>query len=119
MTININTQQDVSIVELPARLVQQNAATVRQAIYQHIEAGNPFILLDLGETEFVDSSGLAVLVAAYKAVQPQAGAVHLLNPNNNVLALIELTRLHQIFDIFQDKATAIFDLRGQPATTQE
>ena len=50
-------------------------------------------------TRFIDSSGLGVLLSLNKTLRTQGGILKLLNPSNAVAQLIELTRLHRVFEI--------------------
>jgi len=59
------------------------------------------------DVSFTDSSGLAVLVAAYKGVKESNGCAVLLSPQPNVQSLLELTRLQELFEIFEDENTAV------------
>lgn len=101
----------VELVSLPNQLVMRNAPEVRKAIRDLVEAGHHLLILDLEPVEFVDSSGLSVLVTTLKALQPVGGSVVLLDPSDNVRALIELTRLHKVFEIYEDREAAIADLQ--------
>ncbi len=59
------------------------------------------IEIDLAQTEFVNSSGLGDLIAVYKLARKRAGKIpiRLLNPSMSVAQFLELTRLHEIFEI--------------------
>ena len=50
-------------------------------------------------TTFVDSSGLGALISLHKHLSERDGKVRLLNPRQSVLQLLELTRMHRIFEI--------------------
>ena len=95
------------LIELPARLVMANAVQIRNFLKQVVAHGRTQLVLDLHQVEFIDSSGLSVLVSALKAAQEQDGDVVLLSPSDGVRSLIELTRLHQVFEIFEDQDAAI------------
>jgi anti-sigma B factor antagonist len=97
----------VEIIELPARLVMANASDTRRALFDLIEQGRNRLIFDLKRVDFIDSSGLSVLVSALKAANNDTGEVLLLSPNDAVRSLIELTRLHHIFEIFEDRNAAI------------
>lgn len=97
----------VELVALQERLVMANSMELRRALVELVEKGRRNIVLDLGNVEFVDSSGLAVLVSTLKAANAESGEVVLLNPTKGVRSLIELTRLHNVFEIFEDKDAAI------------
>ena len=115
--MNISNQQhgSVDVVKLPQRLVMENAPAVRKDLLHLINTGHQQLVLDLGEVAFVDSSGLSVLVSALKAANKNAGSVVLLNLTNDVRALIELTRMHEVFQIFADEQAAIDQLNQEVA----
>ena len=115
--MNISNQQhgNVDVVKLPQRLVMENAPAVRKDLLHLIDTGHQQLVLDLGEVTFVDSSGLSVLVSALKAANKNAGSVALLNLTNDVRALIELTRMHEVFQIFADEQAAIDQLNQEVA----
>ena len=69
---------------------------VRAAMASDIKA----IEIDLAETDFVDSCGLGALISIYKfANRRHAIPIRLLNPSPSVQQILELTRLHRLFEI--------------------
>jgi anti-sigma B factor antagonist len=110
MDLQTQSHGTVELVTLPQRLVMANAQELRTAIRALVERGRTRLILDLHGVEFVDSSGLSVLVSTLKAVRPRQGVVVLLSPTDGVRSLIELTRLHQIFEIYEDREAAIGEL---------
>ena len=57
------------------------------------------IEIDLSETLFVDSCGLGALISLHKTTCNRNGTVRLLNPTPPVQQILELTRMHRIFEI--------------------
>ena len=57
------------------------------------------IVLDLRDLRFVDSAGLAVLVAAHERFQARGVEVFFIRPGANVMRVLELTGLDAAFDI--------------------
>ena len=55
--------------------------------------------LDFSSVEFIDSSGVGALLGVYKKLPEGAGNVRLRNVKASVQAVIELLRLHRIFEI--------------------
>lgn len=107
------TQHDsVTVVQITDKLVMSNAEAMRESLAALVDQGNRRIVIDLRLVGFVDSSGLAVLIALFKRLSREQGQLVLLHPQNNVRALIELTRLHQLFDIYEDDNAAIRDLQA-------
>ena len=115
MNISSSRHGNVDVVKLPKRLVMANAPSVRKDLLELIALDHRHLVLDLGEVSFVDSSGLSVLVSALKAAHKVNGSVVLLNLNNDVRALIELTRRHEVFQIFADQQAAIDQLSQEVA----
>jgi len=62
--------------------------------YKHIQ-------IDLSQTTFIDSCGLGALITLHKAACGRNGAVRLLNPQPPVNQILELTRMHHIFQIIK------------------
>ena len=58
------------------------------------------LILDLSETPYIDSAGLGVLMNAYVSAQNHNRRYGLAAVNGRVLALLELTRVHQVLRIF-------------------
>jgi len=89
-TLNIS-----GIKELGAANSQSFRDQVRGAmtdVHRNIE-------IDLSQTMFVDSCGLGALISLHKTTCSRSGVVRLLNPTPPVQQILELTRMHRIFDI--------------------
>lgn len=115
MNIAHRNVDSIDIVAISGELVMANSPDARQQLHKLIDNGNGNLILDLSNLNFVDSSGLSVLVSALKATRTKQGQIALLKPMPEVRSLIELTRLHQIFDIFEDEATALIHLNASPS----
>ena len=64
-------------------------------------AGHPArIVVDLSRTTYVDSSGLAILIAAMQKVEEYGGKLTLAGINENVRSIFEMARLDQFFLIY-------------------
>jgi anti-sigma B factor antagonist len=106
MVINEQKQNDVDIVVLSGRFVMENAQEVKGRIHAIIRDGQGKLLLDIEKVSFIDSTALAVLVSAYKDLQLKAGHLVLIT-SPVVQSLLELTRLHTIFEIMPNQGVAL------------
>lgn len=100
-------ESNACIITLPKEMLMTETPTLRAAILKQVQSGVTRLIMDLHQVEFIDSSGLSVLISALKQAQKEDGEVVLLSPSDGVRALIELTRLHQVFHIYEDQAEAI------------
>ncbi|MEZ9597031.1 STAS domain-containing protein [Shewanella sp. 10N.261.52.F9] len=107
MTFSQLAQNNACKITLPTEVVMTQTPTLRAAILQQINAGMSQLIIDLSQVEYIDSSGLSVLISALKRIEQIDGDIVLLSPTAGVRSLIELTRLHQIFAIYEDENAAI------------
>jgi anti-sigma B factor antagonist len=54
---------------------------------------------DCSSLDFVDSSGLGALISMQKLANERGGKLRLLSPKPSVVQVLELTRLHRVFEI--------------------
>jgi anti-sigma B factor antagonist len=85
-----------------------NAANITKFQYQLNEAvlseQTAALLVDLGQVEFIDSAGLMVLVAAHSLAQRLDKRLSLCSISHSVRMIFELTRLDQVFEVFEGHA---------------
>jgi anti-sigma B factor antagonist len=72
-----------------------------------VSEGNKKILLNLGDVNCIDSSGLGELVSAFTSMRSQGGELKLLNLTKRVGNLLQITKLYTVFDITYDEATSV------------
>jgi anti-sigma B factor antagonist len=77
-----------------------------------IALGKTGLVLDLTPTEFIDSTGLSVLLNGLRRVTRQRGRMALVCTNPTVLRLFEITRLDTTFDIRGTRDEALAAVRG-------
>lgn len=72
-----------------------------------IESGKTRLVLDLSAVEFIDSTGLSVLLNGLRLVNQRGGRMALVCTNPTVLRLFQITSLDSTFDIFDERAAAL------------
>jgi len=80
-----------------------------------IERGKTAVVLDLAAVEFIDSTGLSVLLSGLRQVTRAHGRMALVCTNPTVLRLFEITRLDKTFDIVATRDDAVALVRGDGA----
>jgi len=108
LTIASREVDGVAVLDLSGRItLGEGSVQVRDAIRDLLGKGRKNILLDLGEVNYIDSSGLGELVSAYTSARNQGAALKLLKLTKKVHDLLQLTKLYTVFDIYDDEAAAI------------
>jgi anti-sigma B factor antagonist len=73
--------------------------------------GNKKILLNLGKVDYIDSSGIGVLVSGFSTVRGQGGELNLVNLSKRIRDLLHITKLYSLFDVKDDEAAAVGSFR--------
>ncbi len=110
MTMKANTRQidGVMIVDLSGRItLGEGSVILRDTVRDLVGKGNKKILLNLGEVNYIDSSGIGELVSAFTSVRNQGGELKLLNLTKKVHDLLQITKLYTVFDVKDDETAAI------------
>jgi anti-sigma B factor antagonist len=85
----------------------EGSATLRQTVRELVGAGQRKILLNLGDVDYIDSSGIGELVGAYTTVRGASGELKLLNLTRRVHDILQITRLFTVFDVQSDEEAAL------------
>ena len=108
LTIASREVDGVVVLDLSGRItLGEGSVQLRDAIRALIGQGKKNVLLNMGEVNYIDSSGLGELVSAYTTAKNQQAEVKLLNLTRKVHDLLQLTKLYTVFDIKDDEASAI------------
>jgi anti-sigma B factor antagonist len=104
----------VPILRLKGRLtLGEGSRALRGCISDIASEGHKYLLLDLGDVTYVDSSGLGSLVAGYNSLKLKSGAVGLFKVPPRVLSLLEMSGLTTIFKIFGTEQEASAEFAGK------
>jgi anti-sigma B factor antagonist len=99
---------DVLVLDLSGRITLGEGSTVlRDSIKKVVAEGQKKILLNIGDVNYIDSSGVCVLAMAAIEPRQQGGCLKLLNPTKKVHDLLQITKLYSLFEIFTDENIAL------------
>ena len=110
MSLKLSTRQvdGITVLDLSGRItLGDGSVKLRDAVRDLLTKGSKLILLNLGDVNYIDSSGIGELVSAYTAVRNQGGELKLLNLTKKVHDLLQITKLYTVFDVKDDEASAI------------
>ena len=87
------------LVSLSGSIYVEEAAQIRESLIGYIDNGHKTFVVDLGNVDYIDSSGLGTLVAIQKRALQNDGSVIIKGMKGLVKDLFELTRLNKVFEI--------------------
>ena len=108
MEIKKRTVGDIQILDCSGKItLGEGTMTVRNAVRDILATDGKNIILNLGDVSYVDSSGIGELVSTYTTVTNAGGQLKLLNLTKKIEALLVITKLLTVFQVFGDEQSAI------------
>jgi len=95
--INKETKQE-GIFEGIDRLTAVNATSVKEELTKILSNQNIIFTLNMENIKFIDSTGIGVLISAYKTAHLNNGIFLLSNVNKEVMTLLSLMKLDKVFN---------------------
>ena len=105
----------IAVFAITGELDQATAEDLRSPLLASVERGVSSILIDLTGCGFIDSTGLGVIVEAWKAMEERDGDGAVLSiccPEPEVRRLLEVTGLDQAIAIRDTREEALEPLRA-------
>lgn len=100
--MKLHSDGDTLRVSAVTELSATNANSFRDETRNAFGHDQRNIEIDLSQTNAVDSCGLGTLVALHKTTSSRGGVLRLLSPTPPVQQILELTRMHRIFEVVKE-----------------
>ena len=104
----------VDVCTVIGELDVSSAPKLRQALVELVAAapGPPLVVVDLAGVDFLDSTGLGVLLGGLKRVRARDGALALCRAEPQVRKVFDVTRVIEILPVHDSVDDAIAAVRG-------
>ena len=119
MTISTeDLERNIQLLALEGDMDLYSATQVKEKVVSIWEAGGTRLLVDLTKLNYVDSSGIGVLLYVYTSSQKRGHTVVFCGAHGSVAKVIELTKLTGFLPLEQDREAAIARFTpAEPAVT--
>ena len=107
MELLISKMNNISILKPKGRLDASTASEIQEKVKVLSKDKQINFVIDMEEVNFIDSFGLGCLVASIRSVKKMGGEIKISSLQNQVRTIFELTRLHQLFEIFDNSDIAV------------
>jgi anti-sigma B factor antagonist len=101
------SQPEPTFISLDGEIDLHESPNVREKLRPLIEQKFQRIYVDLTEVNYIDSSGLAVLIDAMQRIADYGGKFGLVGIRPAVRTVLEIARLDQVFRVYPDRASAV------------
>lgn len=107
LKIDVVENDGLVLLKLNGEVDVYTAPKLKSRLIDLVDQGKFKIIVDLEEVDFMDSSGLGVLVGGLKRVRSHDGAIALICTQENILKIFRITGLVKVFPIFENQDQAI------------
>ena len=95
------TERDgATVLTLRGEIDVYTAPQLRQTIVDLVDRGATKLVVDMAQVDFLDSTGLGVLVDGLKRTQSHDGSLSIVATQNKILKIFDITGLNKAFAIF-------------------
>ncbi len=103
MNLDVSSREagDYTVFEVRGEVDLYSAPILKQAVYEAINKGSNKLIFDLDALDFMDSTGLGILVASLKRLTTAGGQLKLVCNRDNILKIFKITGLDKVFDIYE------------------
>ena len=107
MDFTVDELGDVRAVRIAGNLDSQTATVAQEQLMQLIDEGATKILVDFEDLNYISSSGLRMLLVAFKRLEGTSGQLRICNPNTMVREVFETSGFLEIFSVYKSQAEAL------------
>lgn len=107
LTLATHEVDGTTVVAVGGEIDVYTAPRLRERIADLVAGGHYNLVIDLGAVEFLDSTGLGVLVGGLKKVRAHDGSMRLVCAQERLLKIFRITGLAKVFDIHSTAESAL------------
>ena len=98
--MDYQVQENCLTIFLPKEVDHHNAEEIRKSADSVIEKNHiKYVIFDFKDTEFMDSSGIGLVMGRYKLMQELNGKVTVRNPPNHIRKVMRLSGIDRLASI--------------------
>ena len=107
LTLNVYSDSpETTVIAVSGEIDVYTAPKLREKLVSLVDSGNYHLIVDMEGVEFLDSTGLGVLVGGLKRVRAHEGWIDLVSTQGRILRIFRITGLNKVFSIYDSVAQA-------------
>jgi anti-sigma B factor antagonist len=107
LKLDHHTKDGIEIVEVEGEIDVYTAPRLRELLIELVNTGFYQLVVNMEKVEFLDSTGLGVLVGGLKRVRAHDGSLDLVCTQERILKIFRITGLTKVFGIHDSVDEAI------------
>lgn len=107
LDVEASREETAGVIALRGEIDVYTAPLLRQKIVDLVDEGATNLVVDMADVDFLDSTGLGVLVEGLKRVKARGGNLALVASQDKILKIFDITGLNKAFPIHATRAEAL------------
>jgi len=108
MKMNVITKESVVIIELKGKIMGGPDATLlNDKLHELIDTGQNKVIVDLSKVNWMNSSGLGILIGGLTTLRNNEGDLKLSGITERIENLLIITKLITVFETFETLEEAV------------
>ncbi len=108
MKLNSREQDGVVVLEPKGKIMGgPDATALKESIRDYVNANKKKVVIDLAEVDWMNSTGLGIMISCLKTVKEAGGDLKLSNVTEKIKSLLTITKLVTVFDSYDSTDEAI------------
>lgn len=107
LTLATRIEGDATVVVVGGEIDVYTAPKLREQLIDLVGSGSYHLVVDMESVEFLDSTGLGVLVGGLKRVRAHDGSLTLVCTQERILKIFRITGLTKVFPIYDSVQDAL------------
>ena len=101
MKLSDRLDGDIVILEPKGKIMGgPDASLLHDKLYEHIEQNRKKVVIDLGKVDWMNSTGLGILISGYTTLRNHEGQLKLVNVTDKIRSLLTITKLVTVFESY-------------------
>lgn len=108
MRLNDREQDGIVILEPKGKIMGgPDASLLHDRLYEFIGQGKKKVVIDLSRVDWMNSTGLGILISGYTTLRNNEGVLKLANVTDKIQSLLTITKLVSVFEAFESVDDAV------------
>ena len=108
MKLSDREQDGVVILEPKGKIMGgPDASLLHDKLYEFIEQNKKRVVIDLSQVDWMNSTGLGILISGYTTLRNTDGELKLANVTDKIQSLLTITKLVTVFEAYESVDEAV------------
>lgn len=108
MKLNDRLADDVVVLEPKGKIMGgPDASLLHDKLYEYIQQDKKKVIIDLGQVDWMNSTGLGILISGYTTLRNHDGQLKLINVPEKIHSLLTIAKLAHVFEAYESYEDAV------------